>query len=352
MHRRILLSIVFLLCSDLAWATRARLASLQTGTVGSLVLTADHVMDEQMVFLYPARINSIDPVVMFEMGAPGSDAEGGILKKLNNGGRLMFYMGRDFTRPNVQGTDLRNGFLTQQNPIDITYGKDDWAVGATLSMIDNKKSKTKEQTLSLRFGKTLPKDAEFFVSADVISSAEKSTGEKMNGAPYFMGGGSMNSGDYHFFGQLQLSDTKRESAGGTTTKVKDTNILAGIEDRSLRSAGSDLFYGATLVVAQRDEEGKKISGTLLPIHLGLEHDMNSWAVLRGSVSQNFILVGTTKDETGTSTDADGISANTTVAAGLGLKYGKLQLDGTLTAGRTGLVNGGSILAAAGLLYRF
>ncbi len=98
-------------------------------------------------------------------------------------------------------------------------------------------------------------------------------------------------------------------------------------------------------------DGKKITSTELPLFLGLEHNVTSWAVFRASVRQNFIF-GSTKDETATNTDAESVGSNTTVAAGLGLKYGQLVLDGSLAAATNGNVNGNAFLTQAGVTYNF
>lgn len=355
MFRKILLFAFILTCAEASFATRARLLSLQGGDLYNGAFFADHVIDEQSVFFYPARVHQLQPSVMFEMGAPGTDAEGGILKKVGSDGRLFAYMGRDFVRTDILGTDIRNGYLSQNNPLDVIYGKDDWAFGATLSMVDNKQSKTKEQTLVLRFGKTLAA-AEFFASVDLISSAEKPSGattDKVNGSPYLQVGGNIKSGDYHIHGQFHYGDAKIEPGAGGSQKIKDQNILVGIEDRSMKASGSDLYYGTSLIIAERKYDAGKVSGTVMPIYIGVEYDVNSWAVLRGSVRQNFLLIGSTKNETTTpAQDAEGIASNTTVATGLGFKYNKLQLDGTLAASTTGAINGSAVLAQAGLVYYY
>lgn len=152
------------------------------------------------------------------------------------------------------------------------------------------------------------------------------------------------------FGNFTYGEGKNQLAAGDS-KIKDLNVTLGFEDRSLKTTGSDIYYGVALGFGQRDIEGKKISATTLPVFLGLEHTLTSWAVFRGSVSQN-VLFGNTKDETATNTDAEGIPSNTTAAAGIGLVYGKLELDGSLTAAADGKVNGSSFLAQTSVTYRF
>lgn len=325
-----------------AFATRARVISLQG---------ADHIMDEQTVFKYPARIHGINPLLTFEMGGAGSDAEGGIVKKMDDK-KLFVYLGRDITHLDVTGTDIRSGYLPQNNPIDITYGAGDWAVGATLSMVDNKAAKTKEQTASVRFGKNFT-GGEFFVSGDLVSTATKANDDKLTAAPYLGAGFGKDLGnDYRIFGQLTYGTGKEDiAASGASNKITDIGASVGFEDRSLKAAGSDLYYGAQLNYGDKTYDTLHTTGYSLPVFIGLEYDVNTWAVVRGSVAQN-LLIGQIKKETATVTDPNGIAPNTRVAAGLGLKYNRLQLDGTLEASTSGQINGTAFLAKAGLLYYY
>jgi hypothetical protein len=98
----------------------------------------------------------------------------------------------------------------------------------------------------------------------------------------------------------------------------------------------------------------KTETTALPVFAGIEADATSWMVLRASVQQNFILGSKKVTTAGAGGDADTITNNTTVAAGAGLKFGKLLLDGTLEAANstTAAVNGNAFLANAALTYMF
>ncbi len=104
-------------------------------------------------------------------------------------------------------------------------------------------------------------------------------------------------------------------------------------------------------MATLDIEGDKISMTALPVFMGLEYNMNTWAVFRGSVQQNF-LIGSVKDGTAINTDPDGINSNTTFSGDLGLKYNQLTLDGSLAASNSGAINGTAFLTNASVTYNF
>jgi hypothetical protein len=344
MKKSILLALAF--ASTAAFASKARLSALQG---------ADHIVDPQTVFMYPSHINKLSPYITFEFGAAGTDAEGGIVRSLANGDKLLFYMGhKQGTSLGGTTTDLRTagGYIGQVNPIEVIYGTQGAAYGLSLSTVDNKKSGTKESTAILKYG--LDIDAlTLFANVTALSTAEKVAGvntDKLNSAPRVTIGANTASGDFHYFGSLTFGEAKNTVAT-VDTKTKDLRINLGLEDRSLKTAESDIYFGGNINYATRDIEGKKITETSLPVFVGIEHTITSWAKFRGSVAQN-LLVGSSKDETAVNTDADGIPSNTTASAGLGFNYGKLQLDGSLTAGTNGQVNGSSFLTQSSVTYSF
>jgi hypothetical protein len=136
-------------------------------------------------------------------------------------------------------------------------------------------------------------------------------------------------------------------------------IEVGIIDHN-KIEGGQWFYGAAYRMAERKAEGMggaallqtKTTASSLPFLIGVEYDATSWATLRASATQN-VLLGTTKTETASSSgDNDTVVNNTTVSAGLGLKFNKWVIDGSLTAGRTGDVDTNSLLTNVALTYMF
>ena len=84
--------------------------------------------------------------------------------------------------------------------------------------------------------------------------------------------------------------------------------------------------------------------------MGLEVDANSWLTLRGSVTQT-VLYGENKTEAAATTK-DQLTNDTVVAAGAGIKWGKINLDATLAGAVNGQVNGNNLLANGSLTYMF
>lgn len=349
MKKCILLSLI--LASTSAFASKARVGAL---------LGADHLVDTQTVFTNPAHIGLLSPYITFEMGAPATNAEGGIMRGIGGDGKLLVYVGHQNTTGMVNAAlqpDLRSGlgYLTQQNPIEVLYATGNMGFGASLSNFENKKGGTKETTLILKFGQNLG-PISWYAHLSTLEKAEKNTAaansDELTVGPRLTLGAAHDNGTHRFFGSAVYGDAKN-SLAGTDTKLKDLMIKLGWEDRSLATQTSDIYYGLRVAYGSRDVEGDKRTAYELPAFLGIEHSITSWAVFRGSVEQN-ILFGQSKDETATppADDDEGLGSNTRVAAGLGLKYGNLTLDGLLSAGTTGQVNGTSFLTNASVTYNF
>jgi hypothetical protein len=149
--------------------------------------------------------------------------------------------------------------------------------------------------------------------------------------------------------EMNNSGVKVTNAGTETAKVTYSDMAIAAAN-SIKKDGADFFYGAKYMTTTTKVGNGKTETSALPVWLGVEAEATSWMVLRAVVSQNFIL-GQTK-----TTEADSVEDNTTAAAGLGLKFGKFMVDGTLNAATNGNLNlgGGSsgdkFLTQASLTY--
>lgn len=328
-----------------AFASKARLASLQG---------ARQLVDVQTIFINPAHINMVGQHITFEMGAAGTAAEGGFVRKLDSGDKLLVYVGHQNPLGNFVVGDVRtaNGYLGQNNPVEVIYGTGNMGFGASVSTIDDKKNGTKEGTFVGKFGMDNG-PIKWFAHAKLATAEKLNAGntDKITAPAVFLGG-TYKGESLLYYGSIHAGTSKNEAgATATSTDIKDLAVVLAFVDRSMKIDDNDIYYGAQVDVVSRDVGGAKITGTRLPIFLGMEYNLNSWAVFRGSVSQNF-LVGSTKDETAVNTDSSGIANNATVAAGLGLKYNNFVLDGSLTAATSGQVNGNTFLANAAVTYNF
>lgn len=336
--KKLLVSLLLVLTSS-AFASKARIASLQE---------ANHLVDTQTVFVNPAHINLLNPYITYEMGTPGgttTSAEGGFSRKLADG-TLGIYVGHDNTGTLRDGTTL----IKQRNPVEVIFGTGNMAFSGSVSTTDDKKNGKKETTLVGKFG-MLIENKSFWGSLALISKAEdKTSNRKVTESPRLRAGGDITIDQNRFFGSLEYGQYKSETANVETT-IKDLGVELGWLNHGLKNKDADIYYGAKLTYAQRDNDGPKITTTALPIFLGLEYNVTSWATFRGSIKQNFIL-GETKDETATNQDAQSTPADTTFSGGLGFKYNQITLDGSLAASTNGAINGNAFLTQASVTYNF
>lgn len=349
--RSILLLAAALLSSS-AFASKARVASLQG---------ANHLVDTQTVFTSPSHVLMLNPYLTFEMGTAGTDAEGGIMRPMG-GGKMLFYMGHQNTTESDIYTDARatNSYIEQRNPLELIYGAGNMAYGISLSHAEDHTAGDKETSVVLKWGMNMASDGWLYAHVHAWDQASKRNAgdeDRFSTMPYITFGGSMASGSMRFFGELNYGKwtTDPGAATGTETDMKDMDLSVGVEDRSLKTDAADIYYGVKAAWAKRTIDGtpeKDVTGYKLPAFIGIEIPVVSWATFRGSVQQN-LLFGTTKDESATTpTKDDSIDADTTVAAGLGLKYGNLVLDGSLTAAGNGNINGNQFISQASVTYNF
>lgn len=213
---------------------------------------------------------------------------------------------------------------------------------------DDKKNGKKETTLVAKYGMTADQFS-YYAHLALISQAEQVTPAQKVTEPKLTLGGAYTVGEDRYFGKLSYTNAKTETTTSVSTKV--TELELGWLNHGLKNADADIYYGAKVDISETDIEGTKKSESRLPVFLGLEYNVASWVVFRGSVKQNF-LVGTTKDETAVNKDAESAPADTNVAAGLGFKHNQLTVDGSLTAASSGNVNGTQFLSQASVTYNF
>ncbi len=339
------LAVVF---SQSALASKARVQSL---------LGANHLVDTQTVFTSPSHIHLLSPYMTFEMGGPGTSAEGGLVKDLGNGQKLLIYLGHQnptnptdptFSHANVRAS---NGYLLQRNPLEVIYGFGDMAFGASFSTADNKQAGTKETTGVVKFGMNFD-DSWVYAHVHALNDSKNAAGDKINTAPHFTVGGSHVFGsDYRLFGEVNYGAGEVKPAAGGKTDVDDMFFTLGVEDRSLKTDIADIYYGLKVLHGKRDFGATEQSETRVPAFIGIEYFANDWAIVRASFQQN-ILLGNQKFQTAATDKANAVPNDNQVAAGLGFKYKNFLLDGSLAAATTGNINGSSFLTQASLTYTF
>lgn len=299
--KKLLLVAACIFMAGQAEASKARLISLQG---------AEFLKDTQTIFENPAHVHALGQYLTFEFGtaAGATRAEGGFLK---NEGSAKFgaYLGHQ----NAEQDALRGqaGFLTVNNPIEVFYGKDKWGASVYLSRNDQKTTNEEQMTIGGRFGID-EGNVEYYGSLDLIATAENGNDEYET-MPLIKLGYERDAGRFYWVGQFQYAMGEQKIAG-QDQDIDGMSVKLGVLDRSLAAAGRNLYYGAFLKYAKNEWGNAEETSFRLPVVIGIEYDLNDWAVLRASIQQDFLLG---YDDNGA--NKDGVGDDTTVAAGLGLK---------------------------------
>ncbi|RYZ84805.1 MAG: hypothetical protein EOP04_17275 [Proteobacteria bacterium] len=364
--KKLMMIAVVTLASASAFASKARLSALSYNgsNTNGLSANAPHLIDTQTIFVNPADLTTMGSWATFETGSTDAtpattpntapNAEAGFARASGDA-RWGFYLGHgtvaSFSREQAAPTI----YLIEENPINLFYAAKmadiSWGLGLNYSASDKKttgvgalgKQSTTGITGGMRMG---PWDAS--LGLGVVDTAEVGTNKwtgKMNAD--LRAGYAMDT--WYFYGQYAMTGGKHEVGGAATTEYDNNAIRIGAINTT-KVDGGEFFWGASYLmdkVEQKVGAGTKTESNLLPVVVGIEADAASWLVLRGSVTQT-VLLSSVKNATDTRTKAN----DTTVAAGAGIKFNKFTLDGSLAGSTTGQINGGSLLANAGLTYNF
>lgn len=321
-----------------AFASKARLGSQ---------LGAFDLVDVQNTFNYPAHIHKLSPLMTFEMGSTtptgNLKAEGGFLMKRNDM-KWGAYLGHASSTQELLRSQTTT-YTKMENPVDLFFGKDNWAADVAVSDSEDKQADTKQSTVIGRFGMNLANGASLGAALEVYASANNA-GQKYNGAPILTANYLQKKDEFAFEGGLLYGDTKQDAGATVSNKVK----IAGLSASALHRPMPEIYYGASLTYVELDVEGKKNATRSLPVFFGIEKDVMSWLTVRGSVQQG-LLLGSVKNDI-TSTAEKKNTHDTTVALGLGAKYNGFVLDGKVAGSTTGQVDGNNVLTNASVTYNF
>lgn len=324
-----------------AHASKARLSALQR---------AEFLVDSQTIFENPAHVNALGRYLTFEFGGAANSstpkAEGGIFAQ-EMGGNMGLYLGH--VSPNQRSLRAVSGYENQNNPIEFFYGKNNWGMSLSLSNYDNRNTGVKEQSAGVRFG--MENDGtEFYASVEAFSTAEVGGSAKYTGAPYVNLGMEKAVDTAYYVAKAKWGMTNQDLTASPYTNRKVDDM--GVEIGALSRRYKNIYYGAYLSYDERKIESNKTTVWSIPLVAGVEADLNSWSVVRASVTQG-LLLGTTKDEVATPGAKEIIDANDTrVAAGMGFKYNGFTLDGVVSGSANGNLNGNDVLSQASVTYNF
>ncbi len=340
-----------------AYASTARVDALQKGA---------HLVDTATVFNNPSDMFSLPEVATIEYGASstfGSDAKGGFLRGEGDT-KFGFFLGQGSDTRSAAGTINFEGI---ENPFTVFYGQKmgsemSWGLGFTYSA-SSKKSALKAAPAQTNLDSATQSYMNLTGSVNMgmwvaglnldLANTAKTTLTTGNGEGTYAAGNTKLFGQYvmdtsYFDASYEMSNVNTKTDVADVSKKSGSTITLGYTN-TMKKDGAEFFYGASYVMTNTKDTvaNTKTDDATLPVIVGVEADATSWMVLRGSVTQN-VLLGTTK--TGNNTDT--VNHNTTVAAGMGLKFNKSILDMTLSAAGSGNVESDALGAQAAYTYMF
>lgn len=373
-----ILALVFILSSSQAFATKARTAAL---------MNSFHLVDTQTEFSSPYHMFSLPDFVSFEAGktaatSASDNAEALTKFSLNDSSKLLVAIGHKDETVQSQRRFLNSvagtAYITQQNPVEVIYSLKDgagqiWSLGAYYSQFKDKKADNNESTNGLRLAASHG-DFKWKVNLGLTNKVENTTDGTMNNQPYVNVGLRYQTGSHDKYAlDYTTWNVKMDDVSGKEVQSHEHQNIKLQYVNTVAQDGNDFFYGISVdsTNVKNKITDKKLSRLALPVWLGFEHNANEMFTLRGSIKQT--LFAQSKDESGyaaysvegafggPNTEMAAEPNNTEVAVGLGWKFEKLTIDGTLAglvnkASAPGVgsqqVNSNSLLAQAGVTYNF
>lgn len=343
-----LITIAIVLSTATAFASsRAR-----TTALGNSVHIAD--------FYSPENLLSQGELLRIETGktTPTTAVDGaeGTLHKSLGDGKLALSLGH------LEGSIYNNraasgiaGIVPQQNALNVSYGwkMADMTIGAGLlySNYDNKVSTAKESSMGIKAGVLT---SAFYARGTIILTDKYELGaDTYKGASGFDITGGMNFGDLSVHANVMSSGYKVEGTGPKDVEMMNMSVKL-VE--TIKKDGNEFFYGVGLATTSEKDKTADVKTTTmnLPLIIGLEAAANSWLTLRASVSQDVLISDSKTTATaGTTAETTPGLNTTTFAAGAGIAFNKIVLDGSIMNGGTQQeINANNLLAQVGLTYNF
>ncbi len=323
-----------------------------------------HITDTQSIFVNPVHMHKVGQFATFELGASNSSAananpynekaEGGFLMN-SSWGMWGAYIGHrsetvtefvsGINASALQQVGTFNGLLlTEQNPVDFFFGGEvsgmKW--GSYLHYSSAKSdalvagqngTDAKINTAGAGFG-LAGDNWDAFLRFGLMGKSEANATAGLPGNKgkleqkglYSVGGGYWMENNYIFANFLTAKgEASNTVPAASTTDIEKTEYQVGVVNNN-PVAGGNVFYGVSYLNNETKQGTNKSTKSRLPVVIGMEVDAASWLVLRGSVTQA-VLVGENKALNGNKSE---LINSTTVAAGAGIKFGKLTLDGLIS----------------------
>ena len=367
MKQVLFLTLIF---SISAQASRSRLDSLAR---------SPHLVDSQSVYSRPLGVFELDPYLALETGlsAPtgASDAaEGSVLIALSPNSKVLLSLGHQndlIVGPRLFLNAVSGSALPlSQNPVHLFYGYKDedtnYVASVSYSRLNDKVADITEESSEFSAGVEMGA-LQLFGSYVILNSAQ-SAGVRSNGA----GAGSANIfynlDSTTFFLTWNLSRAKSAINEVENEFHTVQNAQLGLVDSKIKEE-RDYFWGGQAVTTKVDCHTRvsldcsgSFTRTRVPVWIGIEGQMESWLIVRASITQNF-LIDQIKDEVGypaavvpgangAVSDIGAGYNSTVVGFGAGFKFGNLLIDGSLKAATSQTLGQNDFLTQSAITYSF
>ena len=375
MRNYLTLVLSLIVLSTPAFASRARLESLGESKNGSFFID-----DSRNMFFNPAFINNYKKKMFLEFGAKTGTATSNAADATNNtkpeGGftntfgdfSYGVYMGHESDRT-LNAIQTINGigetFSTPNNALDFFFGGDagvKW--GVTVEYAGNE-SKTSGVTknfsqLITRLG-VIAGQAQGFATVGIISKAVggASATDELDGKLALDIGGTFNFTDNDtVFAKYTMNGSNLKPGAVQAVEINNMSIEAGVAMKKDVTKNTNVFSRVQFGYASQAIKTTVATGPLavgdttsklwnVPLSLGVETAALSWLTIRGSVSES--LLGQNMATTG---DRASWLNSTAVAAGVGMTFGDVVIDGLVASGNggantTNIGSSGSTVTSAG-----
>lgn len=373
----LILSALIITHSQVLWASKARYQSLGQDTNGSF-----YFKDYRNIFLNPATINRLENQVSLEWGeesvSDSPKAEGGVIHKMGE-----WNLGVHFGRA-AEGTSSivssqsdisATSFYPAQNSFDITFGKEGgmpWGAGihyanskydrgASANLPDKEGSiiALRGGLIGDRYTSYLAWDITNLSKTENVGGSHDDYKNKLAvdlGASYDLSSTRLASL------QLKTRSADFDNGAGQTGTHDKRSFKLDYFDKFFTKEGTSIFCSLGISWSETVVNYAVISGVpknqktlvALPVSLGIESEVTSWMTLRSALTQSIVISDFSLIDGGTSDYKENNGANTSISAGMGIKFNSFEVDATFAGADddSGAINGSKLMANTSMTYRF
>jgi hypothetical protein len=388
MNKYLTLVLALSVVSAPAFASRARLEALGEGGDGSY-----YIDDARDIFLNPAQIvhykkklwleTGTDPSSASTAGNPVSvtpngtgtnsmDVSGNSLTSRAQGGfsntfgdfTYGVYLNHD-SQKTLQNVSVANGVLLKQaaNPalggntfvapdsnIELFFageGPVNWGVSAWFAGNDqsgtvtgaNTANATSDRTAK-QIGARLGVEAgalQVFTTVGIVSKSylNDASNTELDGKVGVEAGATYKMNDMTGFAKfLDVgSDVQSNAAGFVSANIRDMAYGIGTGWKKEMTKSTNLFSRVEADFEKLGVSGQNVNTWNIPVAVGAEAQALSWLTIRGSIQESVIGEQYGNNPlTGGTAFRNSLAGTTTVALGLGLTFGDVQIDGLVATG--------------------